>query len=199
MELQPASKFQALAIARLIMMAMTDDCCRYFTGPDYTLEDFEMAMTELVLSDNTQYSYLNTIVAIDDEGGLCGACVSYDGARLHELRKAFTDAMTENFGRDFTDMKDETAEGELYIDSLAVPEAFRRQGIASKLLGAVIEKAERMGLPAVGLLVDKENPKAERLYRKIGFKKVGESSFGGHPMKHLQYKIDKEHTHYAEK
>lgn len=181
------------------MMAMTDDCCRYFTGPDYTLDDFEKVMTTLVLSDKTQYSYLNTIVAINDEGGLCGACVSYDGARLHELRKAFTDAMRDYFDRDFTDMRDETAEGELYIDSIAVPEAYRGQGIATHLLGAVKDKARTMGLPAVGLLVDKGNPKAERLYRKIGFRKVGESSFGGHSMKHLQYIIKDNDTENAEK
>ena len=46
-----------------------------------------------------------------------------------------------------------------------------------------------MGLPAVGLLVDKGNPKAEKLYTRIGFKYVGDSSWGGHEMKHLQYAV----------
>lgn len=189
MEILQAQKFQAISIARLIMTAMTDDCCRYFMGQGNTLDDFERVMTGLVLADNSQYSYLNTLVAIDDGGGLCGACVSYDGARLHELRAAFVSAAMESFGRDFSGMTDETQAGELYIDSLAVLEASRGNGIATRLLNAAVNKAHTMGLPAVGLLVDKDNPAAERLYMKMGFKYVGDSAWGGHAMKHLQYII----------
>ena len=143
-------------------------------------------MTSLVLADNSQYSYKNTIVAIGDDGGLCGACVSYDGAQLRELRKAFIDAAKENFGRDFSSMPDETQAGELYIDSIAVPENCRGKGIATALLNATVDKARGMGLPAVGLLVDTGNPKAEKLYARVGFKTVGENSWGGHAMKHMQ-------------
>lgn len=171
------------------MQAMNYDCCRYFAGPDHTLDDFERVMTSLVLSEKSQYSYLNTLVAVDDEGGLCGMCVSYDGGRLHELRKAFVDAAKENFGRDFSGMPDETSAGELYIDSLAVTECCRGKGIATSLLKAVVEKAKAMGLPAVGLLVDKGNPKAEKLYERVGFKYVGDNDWGGHPMKHMQYTL----------
>lgn len=189
MEIQNAEKFQALSIARLIMQAMNYDCCRYFAGPDHTLDDFERVMTKLVLADDSQYSYLNTIVAIDTDGGVCGCCVSYDGGRLHELRRAFVEAAKAEFGRDFSGMDDETQAGELYIDSIAVPESHRGRGIATALLNAAIDKAKAMGLPAVGLLVDKGNPKAEKLYTRIGFKYVGDSSWGGHEMKHLQYAV----------
>jgi DNA-3-methyladenine glycosylase I len=189
MEIQAAQKHQSLSIARLIMQAMNYDCCRYFAGPDHTLDDFERVMTELVLSDNSQYSYLNTLVALDEDGGLCGACVSYDGARLHELRAAFIRAAKESFGRDFSGMDDETSAGELYIDSIAVPESCRGKGVATLLLKATIEKARDMGLPAVGLLVDTGNPKAEKLYSRLGFEYVGDNTWGGHPMKHLQYAI----------
>lgn len=147
-------------------------------------------MTELVLSENSQYSYKNTIVAIDDDGGLCGMCVSYDGGQLHSLRKAFIKAMKDNFGRDFSDIADETGPGELYIDSIAVPENCRGKGVATVLLNAVVNKARSMGLPAVGLLVDKNNPKAEKLYGRVGFRFVNDDTWGGHPMKHLQYVIN---------
>ena len=172
------------------MQAMNYDCCRYFTGPDHTLDDFERVMTSLVLSENSQYSYRNTLVAIDEDGRLCGICVSYDGGKLHELRKAFVDAANENFGRDFSSMPDETSEGELYIDSIAVPESCRGRGIATQLLNATVEKAKTLGLPAVGLLVDTGNPKAEKLYERVGFRYVGDNSWGGHAMKHLQYAVN---------
>ena len=70
-----------------------------------------------------------------------------------------------------------------------MPEDCRGRGIATLLLKAAIDKARRMGLPAVGLLVDKGNPKAEKLYTRVGFKYVGDNTWGGHPMKHLQYSL----------
>lgn len=189
MEIQTARKFQSLSIARLIMQAMNYDCCRYFIGPEHTLDEFEHVMTNLVLDENSQYSYLNTQVALDSENGLCGICVSYDGSSLHKLRRAFIDAMKKHFNRDFSNMEDETSAGELYIDSIAVSEKHRGNGIATMLLKATIDKAAAMKLPAVGLLVDEGNPAAERLYLRTGFKHVGNNVWGGHPMKHLQYEL----------
>ena len=84
--LKEAVPEQAQAIARLIMQAMNYDCCQYFAGPDHTLADFERVMTGLVRRTDTQYSYRNTIVAVDadaDEGRPVGIMVSYDGGRLH--------------------------------------------------------------------------------------------------------------------
>ena len=107
MEIQPAKDSQARSIARLIMQAMNYDCCRYFAGPDHTLDDFERMMTSLVQSEKSQYSYLNAIVAVDEDGGEpCGVCISYDGARLHELREAFVNAARDSLGRDFGSMAD---------------------------------------------------------------------------------------------
>lgn len=188
-QIERAQKHQALAIARLIMQAMSCECCRNFMGAGYTLDDFERVMTQLVLRDDSQYSYLNTMVATDGTGGFAGMCVSYDGARLHELRPAFIQAMQDNFKRDFSNIADETGPGELYIDSIAVNESYRRKGVATKLLKAAMAKARDMKLPAVGLLVDKENLKAEKLYGSIGFEYKGDATWGGHAMSHMQYKI----------
>jgi len=184
-----AQKAQARDIARLIMLAMNYDCCQYFAGENHTLSDFEDMMTALVEAENSQYSYLNTIVATDERNEVAGICVVYDGKDLHRLREAFINAAKEYLGRDFNDMDDETGEGELYVDSLCVRESFRHNGIATQLLKQSIERAEQMHLPAVGLLVDKGNPDAEKLYRKVGFQYVGDATWGGHPMRHLQYLI----------
>ena len=59
------------------------------------------------------------------------------------------------------------------------------QGIARKLLLATRERANCLGLPRVGLLVDKENPVGEALYTSVGFQYVNDNQWGGHPMKHL--------------
>ena len=74
---------------------------------------------------------------------------------------------------------------ELYLDSLAVLPGYRRQGIAQRLLSATKDKADKVGLPCVGLLVDKANPAGEALYASVGFRYANDSWWGGHPMKHL--------------
>ena len=130
-EIQEANKHQATEIANLIMMAMTDECCLYFCGDGYGLENFRKMMTILVEMEDSQYSYRNTLVALD-RGKVVGISVSYDGGRLHELRRAFIKAAKEHVGKDHSDMEDETRSGELYLDSLAVLPDYRRQGIAKE-------------------------------------------------------------------
>ncbi len=183
-EIKEATKEQDSDIARYIMMAMTNDCCLYFCGEGYGLQHFHQMMTQLVGQERSQYSYRNTLVAVDGEK-VVGIAVSYDGGCLHELREAFLQAAREMIGKDHSGMDDETQEGELYLDSLAVSPAYRQQGIARRLLRATKEKADRLGLPCVGLLVDKENPVGEALYASVGFRYVNDSRWGGHPMKHL--------------
>ena len=183
-EIKNAIKEQNKDIARLIMMAMTDECCKYFCGERYGLDDFYRMMCHLVERDDSQYSYKNTLVAMDGKQ-VVGVSVSYDGSRLHELRCAFIEAAKTYIGKDHTGMDEETQAGELYLDSLAVLSGYRRQGIARRLLKATKEKALRMGLTYVGLLVDKDNPTGEALYASVGFRYVNDSCWGGHSMKHL--------------
>jgi len=173
-------------VARMVMMAMTDECCKYFCGPNHTLDDFHQLMTSLVERTDTQYSYLNTVCAEDmATGTVCGVCITYDGGKLALLRQAFWDAALTEWGMDHSNMSDETQSGELYLDSLAVLPDYRGQGIAKALLCSAKEKAAGMNLP-LGLLVDCGNPKAEALYASVGFRHVDDNMWGGHRMRHLQ-------------
>lgn len=183
-DIREAKKAQAAEIARLIMMAMTDDCCLHFCGDGHGLDDFHEMMTALVAREDSQYSYGNTLVAVDGEK-VVGIAVSYDGGKLHALRRAFIQAAKCFLGKDHSGMDDETQAGELYLDSLAVLPDYRRQGIARRLLKASKEKADAIGLPCVGLLVDKGNPAGEAFYASVGFRYANDSQWGGHPMKHL--------------
>lgn len=189
MKIVPASIEQAESIASLIMLAMNHECCQNFAGPSHTLEDFHRMMTTLVRRDDSQYSYRNAMVALDDNTTdghpvVAGVIVGYDGADLHRLRETFLQAAKEFLGQDFRGMADETQAGEYYIDSLAVNESYRHQGLAMLLLKKLIDqKGQRQ---PVGLLVDKGNPGAERLYRSLGFEYVNDTTWGGHEMRHLQ-------------
>ena len=90
-EIREATKNQAAEIASLIMMAMTDDCCLYFCGDSYGLEDFRQMMTMLVEREDSQYSYKNTLVLwmlVRLSESLSGRC----GGVCAELRRAFIEA-----------------------------------------------------------------------------------------------------------
>lgn len=189
-KIEIATPDMASHIASLIMEAMSPECCQNIAGPKHTLVDFHRMMTRLVEEDDSQYSYQNTLVAYASNGILAGICVAYEGAKLHQLRRRFIEAAQEFLGIDYTGMLDETEDGEFYIDSLAVSSNFRGKGIATELLKAAIAKGTELEIPAVGLLVDKGNSKAEALYAKLGFEYVNDTTWGGHSMKHLQY-----HTH----
>ena len=57
-------------------------------------------------------------------------------------------------------------DGELHINTIAVGQAYRRQGIASMLLGEVLV---RTGARRATLEVRRSNAAALRLYQKLGF------------------------------
>ena len=55
------------------------------------------------------------------------------------------------------------------IVSLAVRPPYRKEGVATALLKATLQKLRRSGAQAVWLMVRRENEAAIRLYRKLGF------------------------------
>lgn len=183
----PATPDQAAEIATLIMLAMNHDCCRHFAGPNHTLDDFHRMMTTLVTMDESQYSYRNTLVATTARRQVAGICVAYDGQHLRRLRQAFLNAAKSHLGQDFEGMADETSAGEYYIDSLAVRPEYRQQGIATQLLRAVIDR--HGDHQPVALLVDRGNPGAETLYSRVGFRTVGQTTWGGHAMHQMLYPV----------
>ncbi len=62
---------------------------------------------------------------------------------------------------------------ELHINSLAVEEAWRRRGVAHRLLGRVIQDAIRAGAKSATLEVRASNVAARALYAGLGFKVEG--------------------------
>jgi len=184
--IQPASPHHAPIIARAVMMAVGEDICNDFAAPDHTIADVEALFTHLASLDDSQYSYRNTLVALDPEGNVAGVCVGYDGALLHRLRNRFFEASKAMLNRDMEGMADETSADEFYLDTLAVMPQFRGHGIGTRLLKAQIERAQASGKPAA-LLVDYDNPKAEALYRSIGFTHIDDRPFAGVTMKHMRY------------
>ncbi|MDR6803242.1 ribosomal protein S18 acetylase RimI-like enzyme [Dyadobacter sp. BE34] len=137
---------------------------------------------EFFLHPANQYSYANTLV-FETEAGIIGSINGYDGALLHELRQPVLDKLRE---ADPTfDPNDETEPGEYYIDCVNVHPDHQGKGIGKKLINALCEHAGALGHARVGLIVDRENPAAKRLYEKLNFQVAGEKDFMGHRYFHM--------------
>lgn len=166
-------------IADAIVMAIGDDMAIQYCGDNY-----KSVIPEIVIAEDTQFSYRNALVA-EINGATVGAIIGYDGTSLKRL-KANTFNVINRYSPCRMNYEVETGAGEFYIDSIGVLPGFRKLGVGRKLLMAMVSNAFFAGHKTVGLSVDPDNPKAEKLYISFGFKFVGEQLFLGHKLKHLQ-------------
>ena len=181
----------AAQIARFFLMAWPVESF-LADNPGMTEDDFARYIEGFVKAEDTIYSYLNTIVAAcEDENGnevLCGAMNGYDGGLYEKMKAPIIESLKSiepALSEDFAKVK-ETESGEFYFDSVGVSPMMRSRGIGKLLFSGMEEKAKREGHRTVGLIVDVAKPKAEALYRKIGFEFINEIDFLGNKMKHLQ-------------
>lgn len=180
-----AEKKHAPYLAQALTMAIGDEIVGHLAGPDHSPEDVLKLFESLASRTDTQYSYLNSQIALTGDGEVAGVEISYDGALLHKLRPAFFKEAEKRIGLKLNgEPQDETGPEEFYLDTLAVFPAFRRRGIGSRLIEAAALKAKNIGKP-LGLLVSKKNPNGRKLYDSVGFVPVGERPFAGEMMNHL--------------
>lgn len=173
--------------APLIIQAMEDLAC-FFTQSEDVRQAIPLFEYFFQQKQN-QYSYENTLIyQIEDQ--IAGTLSAYDGAMLSDLRAPFLQYIKDEFQISNFHPEDETQAGEFYIDTISVSPKFQGMGIGSKLMEACIEKAKYLNHKKVGLLVDCENPKAKKLYTRLGFVTVNMKEFIGGRYEHMQFTID---------
>lgn len=172
------------SIATYMLLAMQDIFFQ-FIGED-SVEKATHALEQLIRRKANQYSYEYCWV-VEGEDGIIAMANVCDGAKLHELRKPVADLIQSMFHRGFHP-EDETQAGEFYIDCIGVHPAHQGKGIGSKLVKFLIDEYVEKNKLTLGLLVDKDNSSAKRLYIQLGFKVVGEKTLMGKSLEHLQIK-----------
>ena len=165
-------------IANVVCMALGEEQAEKLRG-GVGIETLE----QVVADPNTVYSYKNSLVAEVNCEPL-GAIISYDGAKMWELRGPAFDIIERNSGVR-PQLEEETQAGECYLDSVAVMPNFRGMGIGSMLIQEAANRAFEAGFEKVALLVDADNPNAEKLYTRLGFKRDNPVTLLGHEMWHM--------------
>lgn len=79
--------------------------------------------------------------------------------------------------------------GDLYIAQLAIDSKLRGQGLGSEVLGDVLDYASKNSFKRVTLDADFRNPKAKKLYEKMGFKVFNKKSFLKRGMYNMEFKL----------
>ena len=108
--------------------------------------------------------------------GIQTATVGFMDVTVNTLRRFYG-----NFGGLWrmallTLLHDSPMAGEAYVDGVAVMPAYRGQGVGSGLIAALEVWATGQGLSIIRLEVVDANPRAEKLYRDIGFEAVREQT-----------------------
>lgn len=183
MKIRKATPEDSRFITPYLLLAMEDIVYEFIGEKSY--HKAIGFLNAMVAQKQNQYSYENCWVT-ENEDGIIGVACLYDGRKLHELRKPVAHYIKEQFAREFNP-EDETLAGEIYIDCVGVNPNQQGKGIGSKIFAFLIEEYVIKQKQTLGLLVDYDNPKAEKLYLKLGFKIVGEKTLVGKRLKHLQY------------
>lgn len=174
--LRPARISDAPAIARLFLMS-SDGLASYIwqrvAEPGQSPEDAGAAR------------YARTGVAFSYENCLV---VGYDGevvAMAHAFPMAppppDDEPEADPVLKPYAELEDY---GSYYLAGLAVDDALRGQGIGSRLLNAVINRARGHGFRRVSLICFEENQGAMRLYTRRGFHEMDRRPIVPHPCLH---------------
>lgn len=183
-----AKKEDGADVAKLILVILKDmelDFLAEF-GEEKTLD----AIATCFEDPTYRFGYARGLVE-EIDGTIAGAVFGYPADKEaiidRPLKKYLHSQGIEEDTQMFSDT--EAFPNEWYLDSIAVDEKFRGQGIGAKLLTAVDRLAMHEGEGVIGLNVDKANPNAKRLYLREGFADAGEIMISGHMYDHMQRKV----------
>lgn len=183
-QIRKATPEDADRLAPILLLAM-EDIVYYLIGQ--TDKDKAIQLLSYCIGQpGNQYSYQHIWVA-EADGEILGQASLYDGSDLMILRKPVLEFITQEY-RHNPVLHDETAAGEMYLDTIAVAPQAQGLGVGQLLLRHIIDLYVHEQRATIGLLVDHENPKAKSLYLRTGFSKVAEKSIFGKRLDHLQIK-----------
>ena len=160
-----AQKQDAKICIKLLNLAM-EDIAYKLSGYDDPVKSDEI-LEKFFKSDTNRLSYKNVYVYKRDDVIIAAMC-AYFGGDTAKLDREISQHL-KALGKD-AQIEKECFNDEFYIDSIAVDEKFRGQGLAKELILHSFAKAKELGHKKVSLIVDVNKPKVRKFYESLGFK-----------------------------
>ena len=160
-----AQKQDAKICIKLLNLAM-EDIAYKLSGYDDPIKSDEI-LEKFFKSETNRLSYKNVYVYKRDDVIIAAMC-AYFGGDAAQLDSEISQHL-KALGKD-AQIEKECFDDEFYIDSIAVDEKFRRQGLAKELILHSFAKAKELGHKKVSLIVDVNKPKVRKFYESLGFK-----------------------------
>ena len=160
-----AQKQDAKICIKLLNLAM-EDIAYKLSGYDDPVKSDEI-LEKFFESETNRLSYKNVYVYKRDDVIIAAMC-AYFGGDAWLLDREISQHL-KALGKD-AQIEKECFDDELYIDSIAVDEKFRGQGLAKELILHSFARAKELGHKKVSLIVDVNKPKVRKFYESLGFK-----------------------------
>lgn len=160
-----AQKQDAKICIKLLNLAM-EDIAYKLSGYDDPVKSDEI-LEKFFVSETNRLSYKNVYVYKRDDVIIAAMC-AYFGGDAWQLDREISQHL-KALGKD-AQIEKECFDDEFYIDSIAVDEKFRRQGLAKELILHSFARAKELGYKKVSLIVDINKPKVRKFYESLGFK-----------------------------
>mgnify|MGYP002751691881 FL=1 len=160
-----AQKQDAKICIKLLNLAM-EDIAYKLSGYDDPVKSDEI-LEKFFESETNRLSYKNVYVYKRDDVIIAAMC-AYFGGDAWQLDREISQHL-KALGKD-AQIEKECFDDEFYIDSIAVDEKFRGQGLAKELILHSFAKAKELGHKKVSLIVDVNKPKVRKFYESLGFK-----------------------------
>lgn len=153
-----AKKEQSAVIKDLMIAANSEAYSRYRGVECLSINEGTEKVAQEVDLEDSPYSYKNILVAMNGDD-IAGIAVSFEG--------------------------EGTLAGELILDCLTVHPLFRHKSVARRLLAATKERAGKLKLPRVGMLIDEDDAYGEAFCSTVGFSCAEAIQEDDCPKKHL--------------
>ena len=160
-----AQKQDAKICIKLLNLAM-EDIAYKLSGYDDPAKSDEI-LEKFFKSETNRLSYKNVYVYKRDDVIIAAMC-AYFGGDAWQFDREISQHL-KALGKD-AQIEKECFDDEFYIDSIAVDEKFRGQGLAKELILHSFAKAKELGHKKVSLIVDVNKPKVRKFYESLGFK-----------------------------
>ncbi|MHA7964513.1 GNAT family N-acetyltransferase [Paenibacillus sp. CAU 1782] len=142
-------------------------------------KETEEVLRDWIARENNRLSYSNILVDRRD-GEIAGMLVCYSGSDAARLDEPIKKRLAELYGAQAAEeLVAECSPGDYYLDTVAVAEGYRGQGVAKGLLAAFESRGKLSGCSRLSLIVEPYNEKATSLYRGLGYREDGKLPVSG--------------------